>query len=465
TLGLKLVIVFVIANVIGSGVYKKVAPMMGELHSPGWVLIAWVLGGIITLFGALSYAEVAGLLADTGGDYVYYKKIYNKFFAFQFGWSTFTIIQTGAISSLAYVFAQSLHSVVHFPPMLTSLSDFNIGGIFYPLKDFNIKFAAMAIIILLTIINSRGLKTGAWLSTTILLLVFIGIFILIGFGLTSNESNISTAFSMTPTNHQHVTFSILFTAMLAAFWAYQGWASIGYIAGEAKNANRNIPIGIATGMSVIIVLYLLVNIAYLSLIPAQTLEEINVSGNSIAAVEAVKIFWGRSGEIFIGILIVITTLGCDHATIVTSSRIYYAMAKEGMFFKKASELNKASVPGNSLLYQCIWACILVLSGTFDQLTDMVIFAIFFFYGATALGVFILRKKMPDAPRPYKVWGYPVVPAIVILFSATLFINTIIARPREAGIGLVLMLTGVPMYFYFRKRYLNPKLENSDAETN
>jgi len=456
SLNLKLVIVFVIANVIGSGVYKKVAPMMGELHSSGWVLIAWVLGGIISLFGALSYAEVAGLLASTGGDYVYYQKIYNKFFAFQFGWSTFAIIQTAAISSLAYVFAQSFNSIAHLPPMLSSVSDFNIAGIFYPFKDFNIKFTAIALIILLTIVNTRGLKTGAWLSTAILLLVFIGIFIIISFGLSSNQSDISMAFQMKTTNNQSVTFSAMFTAMLAAFWAYQGWASVGYIGGEAKNPNRNIPIGIATGMFIIIAIYLLVNTAYLSLLPASTLEHINVSGNSIAAIEAVKVFWGRSGELFIAILIVITTLGCDHATIVVSSRVYYAMAKEGLFFKKAALLNKASVPGNSLLYQCIWACILVLSGTFDQLTDMIIFAVFVFYGATALGVFILRKKMPDAPRPYKVWGYPIVPAIVVLFSAALFINTIIARPREAGIGLVLMLTGVPMYFYFRRKKNNDK---------
>src|SRR5436190_17776879 len=168
TLGLQFVLVFVIANILGSGVYKKVAPMADALHSSGWVLIAWVIGGIISLFGALSYAEVAGLLADTGGDYSYYKKIYNKFFAFQFGWSTFTIIQTAAISSLAYVFAQSLNSIVHLPRMLESLSGYNIGEVFYPFKDFNVKFAAIALILLLTWINSEGLKTGAWLGTVIL---------------------------------------------------------------------------------------------------------------------------------------------------------------------------------------------------------------------------------------------------------------------------------------------------------
>lgn len=451
SLGLRLVIVFVIANIIGSGVYKKVAPMMNELHSSGWVLIAWVIAGIISLFGALSYAEVAGLLADTGGDYVYYQKIYNRFFAFQFGWSTFMIIQTAAISSLAYVFAESLNSIVHLPPMLASLSDFHISKYFAPFAGFNIKFTAIALIILLTIINMRGIKTGAWLSTAILILVFTGIFIIIAFGLSSGQSNLSQVFSLHTTNNQSIKFSAMFAAMLAAFWAYQGWASVGYIGGEAKNANRNIPKGIAIGILIIIAVYLLVNTAYLSLLTPERLEQLYTSGNSIAAVEAVKTFWGRSGEIFIAILIVITTLGCDHATIIVSGRVYYAMAKEGLFFKKAALLNKASVPGNSLLYQCIWACILVLSGTFDQLTDMIIFAVFLFYGATALGVFILRRKMPDAPRPYKVWGYPVVPAIVVLFSAALFINTIIARPREARIGLILMLTGVPMWYWFTTR--------------
>lgn len=452
TLGLGLVVVFTIINVIGSGVYKKVAPMAAELHSSGWVLIAWVLGGIISLFGALSYAEVAGLMADTGGDYVYYKKIYNRFFAFQFGWSTFMVIQTASISSLAYVFAQSLHNVVSIPPVLESWSHVSIFGLFQPFADFNVKLIAIVLIVLLTWVNSRGLKTGAWMGTLILILVLTGIAVITIFGLGSSHANISQSFSLHTTNNQPVTFTAMFTAMLAAFWAYQGWASVGYIGGETKNANRNIPVGITIGILLTIGVYLLANWAYLSLLPVSTLEQINSSGSGIAAVEAVKIFWGRSGELFIAVLILITTLGCNHATIITSGRVYYAMAKEGLFFKKAGDLNDKGVPAWSLWYQCIWGCLLVCSGTFDQLTDMIIFAVFIFYGATALGVFILRKRMPDVHRPYKVWGYPVVPAIVILFSAALFVNTIYSRPREAGIGLVLMFTGVPMWYWFNRKY-------------
>src|SRR6187551_2135414 len=323
TLGLRLVIVLVIANVIGSGVYKKVAPMADTLHSSGWVLVAWVIAGIISLFGALSYAEVAGLLADTGGDYSYYKKIYNKFFAFQFGWSTFTIIQTAAISSLAYVFAQSLHNMIHFPPMLTSLADVNIASRFYPFENFNVKFIAIALILLLTLINNFGLKTGAWMGTAILLLVFAGLFTIIIFGFASKESDINRAFIMDTTNNKPVTFSAMFTAMLAAFWGYQGWASVGFIGGEAKNANKNIPRGIAIGVFIVIALYLLVNTAYLSLLPVSALEQIKSSTSGIAAIEAVKVFWGRGGELFISLLILVTTLGCTRATIISSCRVYY----------------------------------------------------------------------------------------------------------------------------------------------
>jgi APA family basic amino acid/polyamine antiporter len=446
-----MVVVVVIGNIIGSGVYKKVAPMAAELHSPGWVLACWVLGGMITLFGALCNAEVAGILADTGGEYVYYKKIYNRFFAFMFGWSLFVVIETAAISSLAYVFAESFDSIVHLPPLFSGSADFNILGIFYPFKDFSVKLTAIILIIFLTWINGRGVKTGTGLSAGILVLVFAGIFTIVFAGLSSSHADMGSVFSLQTTNNKPVTFSAVFTAMLAAFWAYQGWATVGYIGGEVKNPKRNIPLGLAIGVFIIIGVYLLVNTSYLSVLTIPQLEHIYDSQTGIPAIEAVRVFWGSQGALFISLLIALTTLGCTHATIFASCRMYYAMAKEGLFFPGVEKLNKARSPVRSLLYQSIWACMLVLSGTFDQLTDMIIFAVFIYYGATTLGVFILRKKMPDAPRPYKVWGYPVVPAIVILFCAVLFINTIIERPREAIFGMVLMLTGIPLYYWFLKK--------------
>lgn len=451
TLGMGYVVMFVVANIIGSGVYKKIAPMAFELHSSLWIILAWIAGGIITLFGALSNAEVAGMLADTGGDFVYLKKIYNRFFAFIYGWSLFTVIQTATISSLAYVFAQSLNSIVPVPHVFESLQHFSIAGVFFPFQDFGIKLTAILLILLLTYLNISGLKSGAWVSKAIVILVFTGLFIIVLFGLTSGNARPVNFMRAGDLTDRTITVSSFYTAMLAAFWAYQGWVSVGYIGGEVKNPNSTIPKGIITGVFLVIFIYLLVNITYLSLLSVPELVNIHNSGNQIAAVEAVRSFWGARGVIFISLLILVTTLGCTNASILTGARPYYAMAKDKLFFSGIGKLNKANVPSNSLLWQGVWASVLVLSGTFDQLTDMIIFAVFIFYGATSLGVFILRKRLPDVHRPYKVWGYPVVPAIFILFCIGLLFNTVIARPREAAIGMVLILSGIPVYFLIMRK--------------
>lgn len=426
--------------------------MAAELHSSTWILLAWVVGGIITLFGALSNAEVAGLLADTGGEFVYLKRIYNRFFAFMYGWSLFTIIQTATISSLAYVFAQSLNSMVPLPDLFPSLQQFSIGGVFFPFQDFAVKAVAILLILILTGLNISGLRAGAGTSKIILWSVVAGLFLIVVFGLTSGAAKPVHLFGSSDLAGGTVTVSTFYTAMLAAFWAYQGWVSVGFIGGEIKDARRSIPKGIVMGVFVVIFIYLLVNLTYLSLLSVPKLIAVHEAGNQIAAVEAVRSFWGTGGVLFISVLILITTLGCTNASILTGSRPYFAMARERLFFSGIGKINRFNVPSNSLLWQGIWASVLVLSGTFDQLTDMVIFAVFIFYGATTLGVFILRRKMPDAHRPYKVWGYPMVPAIFILFCIGLFINTIVARPREAAIGVVLILTGIPVYFWLKRKY-------------
>lgn len=426
--------------------------MAAELHSSSWILLAWIVGGIITLFGALSNAEVAGLLADTGGEFVYLKKIYNRFFAFIYGWSLFTIIQTATISSLAYVFAQSLNSILPLPEVLSSLKHVSVGGVFFPFQDFGVKLAAIFLILILTMLNITGLKSGAGTSKVVMYSVFAGLFLIVVFGLTSNVSKPAHFMEVSDLASGTVSISSFYTAMLAAFWAYQGWVSVGFIGGEVKDAKRNIPKGIVAGVFVVIGIYLLVNMTYLSLMSIPQLIQVHESGNQIAAVEAVRSFWGSGGVLFISLLILVTTLGCTNASILTGSRPYYAMASQGLFFSGIKKINQKNVPSNSLLWQGIWASVLVLSGTFDQLTDMVIFAVFIFYGATTLGVFILRRKMPDAHRPYKVWGYPFVPAIFILFCIGLFFNTIFTRPREAAIGVILILSGIPVYYWLNWRH-------------
>ncbi len=451
SLGLGYVIIFILANILGSGVYKKVAPMAEQLNSSGWVLVAWILGGIITLLGALSNAEVAGMLADTGGEYAYFKKIYNRFLSFMFGWANFSVIQTAAISSIAYVFAQSFLAIVDIPPILPDLADISIGGLFYPLADLNTKIVAIVLIIILSAINTRSIRSGANLSRAILWLVGIGLAGIVIFGLSSSEAVIANSFDFTRSPDHPITISVMFTAMLAAFWAYQGWSSVGFIGGEIKDAYTNLPKGIAIGVGLIIVIYFLVNMTYMSVLSIDELKAVNADGTQVAAIEVIRKIFGNSGLIFISVLIVITTLGCTHATIYGSARTYYAMAREKLFFSSMAKLNKASVPSNVIALQAIWACLLVLSGSFDQLTDMIIFAMFIFYGATAAGVFVLRKTMPDAHRPYKVWGYPVIPALFILFCIGLVINTFITQPREAFMGMGLMMTGIPLYWWFTKK--------------
>jgi APA family basic amino acid/polyamine antiporter len=244
----------------------------------------------------------------------------------------------------------------------------------------------------------------------------------------------------------------MFAALLAAFWAYEGWNTVGFIGGEIKNPNRNLPLALFFGMLAIIGVYVLVNFTYLYVLPIDRFVEIDKTQNEIAAVAVVRHFAGEIGAIIISIVILITTLGCTNSTILMPPRVYNAMAQDGLFFKKAADIHpKYNTPNNAIWIQGVWACLLVLSGSFDQLTDMLIFAAFFFYGATAFGVFIMRRREPDAERPYRVWGYPVVPALFVIFCAALIVITCIEKPREAGIGVVLMLTGVPFYLYWNKK--------------
>jgi basic amino acid/polyamine antiporter, APA family len=286
------------------------------------------------------------------------------------------------------------------------------------------------------------------LSTALLALILLGISLIVIFGFASKQSDLTLLASLP--GDSEISLSAMLTAMLAAFWGYEGWNSVGYVAGEIKEPKKNIPLSLLFGLLIVIVIYLLANTAYLTLLPVSTLTSLYQSNNMIAAVEAVKVFWGESGGIVISTLILITVLACTHASVISSSRIYYAMGQKGMLFSGLGVLNKSRVPGNSLWLQGIWSSLLVLSGTFDQLTDMLVFAAFIFYGATAFGVFVMRKKAPELERPYRTWGYPVIPAVYVLFCMALVINTLITQPREAVIGISLVAAGIPLFFYFRK---------------
>jgi len=429
-------------------------------QSPGLVLLAWALAGVLSLFGAISNAEVASMLADSGGEFVYYRKIYNRFFAFLYGWSNFTAIRSASIASIAYVFSQSFNSLIPLPTLSEDWSSITVFGFLTPFDNFGVKMLTIALIIVLSYINYIGLKLGENFSRLILYIVLSSLCMIIVFGLAignGNWSNIQTNASGYVPHHwtDSVFIQSMFAAMLSAFWGYEGWSTIGYLGGEIKNAQRNLPLALVLGVAAVMAIYLGVNFTYLYVMPIDMLIDNQHSQNTIAAVVVMKHILGTGGGLVISLLILITTLGCTNTTILAAPRLYYAMAKEGLFFKRAGDLNPVhNTPSKAFIYQGVVVSLLIISGSFDQLTDMLIFASFIFYGATTLGVFILRKKMPDAPRPYKTWGYPIVPAIFILFCIALLVITFAAKPREALMGLGLMLLGVPFYFYWNRKSVN-----------
>ncbi|CCH02602.1 basic amino acid/polyamine antiporter, APA family [Fibrella aestuarina BUZ 2] len=450
-IGLSSAIIFVISSVVGTGVFKKVVPMAAELGSPTLVLLAWLLAGLVSLAGTLSNAEVASMLASEGGEYVYFRIIYNRFFAFLFGWTNFAVIRTASIASIAYVFAQSVNSLIPLPATPAAWADFSLLGL-HPLENSSVKLLAIALVWGQTAFNIRGLRTGEAISralTAIMVIVMVGFVIMglvSGVGSVANLQPIDTGLSGSS------LLSAMALACLSAFWPYEGWNTVGYIGGEIKNPSRNLPWALTIGTLAIMVLYLLMNLVYLYVVPVGDLAALKGQPNSIAAVTVAGTMAGSIGSLVLSCLLLVTTFNCCSITILMASRLFYAMSKDGQFFSRIDYLHPTfQTPSRSLLLQAAWTTLMVLSGSFDTLTDMLIFAAFIFYGATTVGVFILRKRMPDTERPYRVIGYPIVPGLFIAFCAYLVINTLINRPYEAGVGLLLMATGVPFYFYWKRK--------------
>lgn len=457
-LGLFTALLIVISSMIGSGVFKKLAPMTDGLESGGLVLLAWLIAGVITLFGAATNAEVAGLIAEPGGQYVYFKEMFGNAFAFIYGWSCFSVIQSASIASIAYVFAESVNVILPLPHLSPGLENLSILGIFNPLNNFGVKMLTIVTILFLTGANYLGVIFGGYISNVFTILKVAGIFVIIVLGLTISGGAVENLAPIgeNPAAAYNGTslglFGAMFAAMLGAFWAYDGWNNIGYLGGEVKNPKRNIPIALFGGVSIVIIIYLLINFVYLYVLPVDMVIEYANRENTIIAVEVMRSFTGNYGAFFISILIMVATFGTTNGSILASSRIYFAMARDRLFFKSAAKVHpKFRTPYTSLLIQGGWASVLTLSGTFDQLTDMLIFASFIFYGAGALGVFVLRKKLKDQHRPYKVWGYPWIPGIFVLFCAVLVVVTIIQNPRDAGIGLALVLIGIPFYYMWKEK--------------
>jgi APA family basic amino acid/polyamine antiporter len=389
------------------------------------------------------------MLASEGGEYVYFRVIYNRFFAFLFGWTNFAVIRTASIASIAYVFAQSVNSLVPLPVTPTAWADVSFLGI-HPLANMSVKLLAIALVWGQTAFNIRGLRTGEAISrflTAIMIAVMLGFVV---FGLTSSAGSIANLQPVETGLSGNALLSAMALACLSAFWPYEGWNTVGYIGGEIEKPSRNLPWALTIGTVSIMGLYLLMNLVYLYVVPVGELARLDP--NSIAAVTVAGRFAGSVGSLLISCLLLVTTFNCCSITILMASRLFYAMAKDGQFFSRIDYMHPTfQTPSRSLVLQAAWTTMMVLSGSFDTLTDMLIFAAFIFYAATTVGVFVLRRRMPNAERPYKVIGYPVVPALFVAFCAYLVINTLLNRPQEALVGLGLMATGVPFYFFWNRK--------------
>ncbi|MEK7257899.1 MAG: amino acid permease [Bacteroidota bacterium] len=474
--GLTTGIILIVSSIIGTGVYKKVAPMSLNLQSPELVLLAWGLAGLVTLLGVLTVAEIAMLIPKSGGPFAYLREMYGEKTAYFYGWASFATIQSASTASISYVFAQSLNSIVTLPRLSEDWEAMNLFGIFYPFANIGVKLMAVLLIAVLTAVNYRGVKQGGRVSNVITVIVLASLALIIVLGLTvggGSMANITQPASTYPPSAFGESFGfmkLIFLAMLSAFWAYEGWMNVGFVGDEIRNPQRNIPRILIFGILLIITIYLLVNFTYLYVMPVDEMLHgyvqtdaagnfltnqdgtFKLNDNFIAAVEVIRKFFGNGGAFFISLLIVVTTMGCTNATILTAARIYYAMAEKGLFFKRAAFVHpKFRTPSNALVMFAVWSSVLVFSGTFDQLTDMMVFSQFIFYGLVVAGIFILRKKMKDAPRSYRTLGYPVVPLLFVLFCAVFILNTLIEKPREAGMGLALIVLGTPFYFLFKKR--------------
>ncbi len=456
-IGLFMAIMIVMGNMIGSGVFKKAAPMSDEVQSAGLMLACWLIAGIVSLLGALSNAEVAGIIADPGGQYAYFKKMYGRAFAYLYGWTGFIVIQSASIGSIAYVFGQSANSLFAFPRLSPEWEAVSVLGIFFPFANLGVKLFTIATLAFITLANYLGVIFGGWIASISTFLKILGIAVVAVLGLMWSGGSYAnlTPVLASPEAHYATSmglFGAMFAGMLGAFWAYDGWINISFLGAEIRKPHRNIPLALGVGVAGVIGVYMVVNIAFLHVMPVSEMRQLAAGENTIVGVEVMRKAYGNPAANFVAVLILLSTFGATNCQLLPPSRMYFSMARDGLFFRAAAKCHpKHHTPSTSLLMQAAWTSVLVMSGTFDQLTDMVIFAGFLFYGAGAFGVFVLRRTMRDAPRPYRVTGYPVLPLIFVVFCFVLVVVTIFERPRDAGIGLALILAGLPFYFFWRKR--------------
>ncbi len=467
TLNFRTTIAIVIGGVIGSGIFMKPSLMASQLGSPLLLLSVWIVGGCITLFGALSNAEVAAMFPETGGQYIFFQKMYGDGFAFIYGWAAFAVFNTAGNASIAYVCAQYADYFLHLPRFSTateqgwSLHLPFIGNIF-PLENAGIKSLTVLIIVVLSFINYCSVQYGGALQRVLTALKAVAILLLIGGILFSGKGDFGNLFHNTAEMPQEgALLSAYIAAIAGAFWAYDGWNNITFVAGEIQHPQRNIPRSLFGGLFFCIIVYALVNLAYIYMLPVE-----NLAASNFVAADAAMLAWGAIGGGAIALMVILSTFGTTNANVLSTARVTFAMGEQNQWFNWAGKVQpKYRTPGNAIWLNAIWATVLTISGSFDMLTEMLIFVTWFFYGMSALGVFVLRRKYPAAHRPYKVWGYPVITFLFVAFTAFFLVSTLYSDVINyldgktpiinSLLGLCITCVGIPLY-YLSKRNSNKK---------
>lgn len=427
-LGLIDVVGILVGSVIGSGIFIVPATIAAEVHSPLLVLAVWVTGGILSFFGALAFAELGAAFPRAGGMYVYLREAYGSFVAFLFGWTLFLVIDSGAVATLSMAFASK-----YLPYFVT-------------LSPAQVKLVALAFVVVLVAVNYVGVRYGAMLQNVLTAMKFGAILVVVGgvflFAEGAPRNFVEPAWQGSPAG----LVGAFGVALVASLWAYKGWEAVSFSAGEVRNAPRVLPLGLLGGTLLIIVLYVATNLAYLWVFPTT-----EIARSSRVASDAMNLAIGPAGAAFIALMILFSIFGAANGNVLTAPRVFYAMARDGLFFKGLSRVHPAFLtPHVSILAMGVWASVLSLSGTFEQLATYVVFGQWIFFGLTVGSVIVLRRRRPGMPRPYRTWGYPVTPLVFIAAALYISLNTLVTQPMNALAGLLIIGSGVPAYLFWRR---------------
>jgi len=454
SLGLIDATMLVAGSMIGSGIFIVSADIVRNVGSSGWMILVWVITGFMTLAAALSYGELSAMFPKAGGQYVYLKEAYNPLVSFLYGWSFFTVIQTATIAAVGVAFAKFTAYI--FPIFSEDLVLVDLAVI----TISPAQLLSVCVIVFLTYLNTRGVKSGKMIQTTFTIVKILSLGGLIVFGFwalkaevwKANWTNALDIHTLLPSGVKGAEYTLIpalgavAAAMVGSIFSSDSWNNITFIAGEVKNPKRNIGLSLALGTFVVTIIYVTANVMYTGVL---TLPEIAGADKDRVAVAASHVIFGASGTVIIAVMIMISTFGCNNGLIMSGARVYYSMATDGLFFKKAASLNTNAVPSFALWVQCLIACLWCFSGRYGDLLDMISFVVVGFYILTICGIFILRRKRPDADRPYKAIGYPILPIIYIMMGLAFCLLLIVYKPKFTWPGLIITMIGIPVYYLIK----------------